>query len=176
MAHSPNIGRRAGSICMAAGLCVSCLAPAARAQRNTGEQGPFVPWVGEMGTTETMAQIIARDAKNARPWNGRVLFEADEREDPDRRHLPLNPLSPSVPQWPWNFNGPNPPTILPPSPMDNPQTVSPTQNFQSMLLSESGFIPPDSQGAVGATQFACMANGRVKAFDKVSGALLFSVT
>src|SRR5207253_2035658 len=33
-------------------------------------------------------------------------------------------------------------------------------------LSESGFIPPDSMGAVGPTQYLLCVNGRIKVFDK----------
>src|SRR5574337_785128 len=49
-----------------------------------------------------------------------------------------------------------------------PQTVG--TSFLGPRLSESGFIPPDSMGAVGPSQVLVIANGRIKVFDK-SGVL-----
>src|SRR5207248_3108631 len=46
-----------------------------------------------------------------------------------------------------------------------PQVVG--TNFLGVQASESGFIPPDSMGAVGPDQILVVANGRIKAFDKV---------
>jgi PKD repeat protein len=46
----------------------------------------------------------------------------------------------------------------------NPQTVG--TGFLGAQLSESGFIPPDSMGAVGPSQFLVCVNGRIKVFDK----------
>jgi hypothetical protein len=47
---------------------------------------------------------------------------------------------------------------------------SATTNFLGARTSDSGFIPPDSMGAVGPTQFIVAVNGRVRSFDKISGA------
>src|SRR5207248_694645 len=46
-----------------------------------------------------------------------------------------------------------------------PQVVG--TNFLGVQASESGFIPPDSMGAVGPDQILVVANGRIKVFDKV---------
>jgi len=48
-------------------------------------------------------------------------------------------------------------------------------SFLSTQLSESGFIPPDTTGAVGPTQVATALNGRIKFFDK-AGTQQFSAT
>ncbi len=81
-----------------------------------------------------------------------------------------------MPHWPWNFGGPNWPTMLPGGPLDNPQVVSPTQNFLGVTIAETpDSIPPDTSGAVGPSQFMVAVNGRIKAFDKATGALAFSV-
>src|SRR5204863_2579754 len=85
-----------------------------------------------------------------------------------------HPFSPPVPQWPWNFSGPNPPTllrrILPQGGvMDSPQAIG--LNWLATSISESGFVPPDSNGAVGPTQVMVFINGRIKAFDKTTGAV-----
>ena len=44
-------------------------------------------------------------------------------------------------------------------------------NFLGAQYSESGFVPPDADGAVGPTQYFLVASGIVKTFNKVTGAL-----
>ena len=45
-----------------------------------------------------------------------------------------------------------------------PQTLG--TSFLGAQFSESGYIPPDSKGAVGPTQVLVIANGRIKSFSK----------
>src|SRR5262249_49325122 len=61
-------------------------------------------------------------------------------------------------QWPPNADGESPtePRL--------PQAAG--VNFLGIQISESPFIPPDSMGAVGPTQFLAIANGRIKVFDR----------
>jgi hypothetical protein len=115
-----------------------------------------------------VAQIMERERVSPQR---RTLIEADERDDPDRSRLPLNPLSPRAPQWPWTPGARNAPTLLPPrgGDIDNPQTVS--TNWQAVGLSETGALPPDTDGAVGPSQIIVFCNGRIKSFDKTTGAL-----
>lgn len=42
-------------------------------------------------------------------------------------------------------------------------------NFRALRLSDVGYFPPDSMGAIGPTQFIVAINGRVKSFSKNSG-------
>src|SRR2546427_4604917 len=49
-----------------------------------------------------------------------------------------------------------------------PQTVG--LNFTGATLADSGFIPPDSMGAVGPAQFIVAINGRLRSFNKTTGA------
>jgi|GEM_PF-2379307 hypothetical protein len=44
-------------------------------------------------------------------------------------------------------------------------------NFLGAQYSESGFVPPDADGAVGPTQYFLVASGIVKTFNKTTGAL-----
>lgn len=49
------------------------------------------------------------------------------------------------------------------------ETVIIGQNFVGSSLSSSGFVPPDTMGAVGPTSFVELLNGRYSAYDKASG-------
>jgi hypothetical protein len=42
-------------------------------------------------------------------------------------------------------------------------------NFTAVTFAESGFVPPDSMGAVGPTQYIALVNGRIKSFNKSTG-------
>ena len=44
-------------------------------------------------------------------------------------------------------------------------------NFLAAQYSESGFVPPDADGAVGPQQYVMVASGIVKTFNKLTGAL-----
>ena len=134
-------------------ICVPLLMPAlARGEDTVG-----VPWTGQPGITETVAEIMARErlapkvaASGPRPSKPEIEY---------RRVQPLrhNPAAPAVPRWPMvgsKFAAPQP---------YNPQTVG--TSFLGAQLSESGFIPPDSMGDVGPTQILVAINGRIKVFD-----------
>src|ERR1043165_5238026 len=164
-----------GSFGIFAAAALIGVSPAAFAQEDpSGPRGPFQPWVGEMGITETVAQIMARDLQTAPT---RFITEADEATWPNRAKLPQNPGALFVPQWPWNASGHNAPTIIDRvwNPLtgggaaDNPQTLG--LNVNASTLADSGFIPPDSMGAVGPTQVLVCVNGRIRVYDKVTGAL-----
>lgn len=48
-------------------------------------------------------------------------------------------------------------------------TVSSTFDFGGPTLNDAGAFPPDSQGAVGPTQYIAMINGRVRSYAKATG-------
>jgi hypothetical protein len=123
-----------------------------------------IPWVGEYGITETVADIMEREKNNPTIFNG-VLEPREEFESP-RADLPPTPGF-EVSQWPHS----DIPFYPPVEPM-NPQTVG--VSFLGTQISEGpGYIPPDCMGDVGPTQIMVAANGRIKVFDKtgVLGAL-----
>ena len=155
----------AGSMLVAS---VSLLSGHAAAQ-----EGPFTPWVGERGISETVAEIMARDALT-KPWQPEDGMRMVHEYFVDRRGLPQNPDSPAVAFWP-HIPGVNPVATHEQLPGGGgprlPQAVS--TSFLGCQSSESGYVPPDTCGAVGDTQIMIHENGRVKVFSKagVLGAL-----
>ena len=142
-------------------------------QRGDANETPGVPWTGNPGITETVAEIMAREARTQTNLQG-----SHERKRFLRRPiLPKdNPSAPAVSQWPpfeqgaGTTGGTSGRFSLGQAPLI-PQTVG--TNFKAISLlspNESLFIPPDSMGDVGPTQILAAANGRVKVFDK-TGAL-----
>lgn len=124
-------------------------------------------WTGDDGIVETVAEIMKREQNNPFHFNG-VPHEPKEEEEFEHPMKSPNPEAPESPQWPIdnenriNLNG---------TQNYNPQTVG--VSFLGPQVSESGFIPPDNNGAAGPTQIIVIANGRIKVFDKtgVLGAL-----
>jgi len=152
-------------------------APAAREKQGTaahpGEPAETkgIPWKGEPGITETVAEIMDREARTV-PQGPRPIRETREAPPRDPTFL-QSPPAPAVSKWP-------PPDSTSPSdgllgdsgiaPL-SPQT--PGISFKGVTVSESGFLPPDSNGDIGPTQILFAENGRVKVFDRsgVLGAL-----
>jgi hypothetical protein len=142
----------------------------------TAQQQGQPAWTGDMGITESVAQIMAR-APVGRP-NG--IIESDEREDPDRSHLLNDPNSPAVSQWPSKplANGKQGRSRLPTFPLlnpvgggvtDNPQTLGTNVTTLNTAAGDSGYVPPDTQCSVGPTQIVVCANGHIRTYNK-SGA------
>jgi hypothetical protein len=128
-----------------------------------------VPWTGGPGVTETVAEIMEREARTpavpSLPHETKPFF--------GRPVLPMeNPSAAAVSQWPPSEGG----AALPGTALDAASfVVSPLAvqtvgtNFKAISLlspNESQFIPPDSMGDVGPTQILAMANGRIKVFDR----------
>jgi hypothetical protein len=124
------------------------------------------PVTGEMGITETVAEIEAREAALGRYMGPPTISPDLEAEYPDRSFLSQDPASPNVSQWP----PPEPGSLNSDAAGRDgtpflPQTIG--TNFLGAQFSEaSGFIPPDTQGAVGPTQIGIALNGRVKWWNK----------
>lgn len=119
-----------------------------------------IPWRGEQGITESVAEIMAREAEA-------IPFKLRETKRPFtlRKEKQSNRDAPGVARWPV----PNETTAQPSALQGlNPQTVG--TSFLGMQFSESGFFPPDPVGDAGPTQILAATNGRIRVFDK-SGAL-----
>ncbi len=116
-----------------------------------------IPWVGEYGITETVADIMERERNNPKRYYTEPLFKK-EFESP-RENLPPTPGL-EVSQWPISSND-----FYPPIEPMNPQTVGVT--FLGTQISDGpGYVPPDCMGDVGPTQIMVAANGRIRVYDK----------
>jgi hypothetical protein len=119
------------------------------------------PWTGAPGITETVEQIMARQAQTpersvqSSPVRPRTRLLRDRPPQAD-------PLALEVSQWP-----------APPAPVVEestrrphlPQTVA--TSFMGAQYSDTvGYVPPDSMGAVGPSQVVVAVNGRIRVFNK----------
>ncbi|MDX2042925.1 MAG: proprotein convertase P-domain-containing protein [Acidobacteriota bacterium] len=152
-------------------------------------------WVGETGIAETTADIMEREA--ALRANGiRSIRQAEkdsgrnaerEHERLDRDGLPQNPEALPGMSWPpletagmrdkekeeQNLHLSVPPSLrhsVSPSP-SRQLAPSPTLSFTAANLAETSAFPPDAMGAVGPTQFLLAVNGRIRVFNKTTGAI-----
>ena len=120
-----------------------------------------IPVQGEPGITVTVQEIMDREAmlpadiylKPKPKTNPEFEIEMPEKQ--------VNPNAPDVSQWPVLSEDEVKKEI---QQTDNPQTIG--TNFQGPKLSESGYLPPDTQGDVGPTQVLIAANGRIKVYNK----------
>jgi hypothetical protein len=142
---------------------------AARALRPSSGGQERTPWFGSIGVTQTTAEIMRRE--RALDLRGADQAEAEmEKKPPNRQLLPQNPLSPDRAEWP-----PRPRSARDDA-LTQAQAVAPAlaqtlaTNFTGATLAETSAFPPDSMGAVGPTQFLLGVNGRIKVFDKETGA------
>ena len=150
-------------LCVAA-LSVICDGSVALRAQNAGRAGGLAvaqaaaPWIGDDGITESVSDIMARELMAA-PLNQRAMSIRGRNRQHDRNpNLAQHPASPEVPRWPFDDADAAVTAFL-------PQTVG--TNFLGVQSGiESPFIPPDSMGAVGPTQFLVVVNGRIKVFDK----------
>ncbi|MBI1803449.1 MAG: putative Ig domain-containing protein [Ignavibacteriae bacterium] len=131
--------------------------------QNSSEEIIGTPWIGGRGVALSTSEIMAR----ARELNARGVQQPVRKHpehEVDRKHLPLNPFSPNVSQWP-------PRPIEQKSTQESgvlaPQTLS--TNFTGVTLADAGAFPPDGMGAIGPTQFIVDVNGRIRSFDKSTG-------
>src|ERR1043166_9424961 len=129
-----------------------------------------IPSTGDPGVTETVSEIMGRQ-KNVPLQSYLKPGQSDEgRLLPDRKNFPKDPASPRVAQHPPSGKAGSPAPSID-APLITAQSVG--VSFLGAQISESGFIPPDSMGAVGPSQILVCVNGRIKVFDKtgVLGAL-----
>lgn len=115
-----------------------------------------IPTTGAMGIKVPVAELqrltVAAD-RLPKPIRMRKEFES-------HRHPVHNPEAPRVSSWPVADN-----TFV-----NRVEQITATQaihsNFLGINISESGFIPPDSNGDVGTTQVCITANGRIKFYNR----------
>jgi len=155
MTQATRISRRA-AVVGAAALLLGLLA----ARRASAQAGPFTPWIGERGITETVDQIMERERRSPRRERREVmdqeLVELEPRPNPD---------SPAVSHWPPSANAGQERAQVAPGPGGN-LPVSIGTSFLAVESNESPWTPPDTGGAVGPTQILVSENGRLKVFAK----------
>ncbi|MFN2481263.1 MAG: hypothetical protein ABR554_07335 [Pyrinomonadaceae bacterium] len=140
-----------------------------------------VPTAGSPGVQKTTEQIMVE--QSATPSFPRAPRMMRERELPERKHLPQDPNAKPVASTPGNNDAPvsklrggakgaagSKPlgSTVATQGVAAPQT--PGTSFTGATLSDTGAFPPDSMGAVGPAQYVVFVNGRVRTFNKTTGA------
>jgi hypothetical protein len=147
----------AAAIAVAASLC---LAPTKAAWGQT--RITAVPIRARSRAPRTVSEMMAAEAaRAAAPW--RPLIRP-EMEPPDRKHLPQNPNAVSASQWSAQTRF---------SRLVAPSVAAQTLGIQfdgATGPTETNAFPPDTMGVVGPTQFTIFLNGRIRTFNKTTGA------
>ena len=126
---------------------------------------PFVMTTLEIRTTgEIVAEQEAREAAGtpSPPPTARPEFEV-----PWRRQRPSNPASPDVSSWPLG---------APDRASRPPLALTPGLTIEGPNLTQTGAYPPDTMGDIGPTQLFVALNGRMRVYDKATGAQQFDFT
>lgn len=136
-----------------------------------GPNGEIIgqPWAGEMGITETVDEIMERERRSPKVDmnNVRTVVPPGTDAEADREHLLDNPDSPPVASWPPSDLGTETDTTKLSVTPNAPQTLG--VNTRIGTINDSGFIPPDTQGDVGPTQYLLCINGRIRTIAKSNG-------
>jgi hypothetical protein len=118
------------------------------------------PVTGAPSLTESVAGLMRRqriaDRSGQTPTSPRPEQEADFRMS-----LPENPSSPDVSQVPGG-------ALSAATSPSTPQTIG-TSFTGATIADTPGFVPPDTMGAVGPTQYLVTVNGRFRSFSKTTG-------
>jgi hypothetical protein len=136
-------------------------------KKGGGEVG--VPTTGEVGVQRTTADIM--QSQSYAPLVERTPRLMKEHELPSRKGLPQDPNAKAVSSTPSNTTAPvrgGVATANDTTTTSAPQTVGTT--FTGATLADTGAFPPDSMGAVGPSQFVVFVNGRIRTFNKGTGA------
>jgi hypothetical protein len=123
-----------------------------------------IPQAGVPGIRETVAQIMAREARQGTQGVMRVR-PVKPRLIGNETNATQNPASPLTSRWPLsNGTSPAPPTT-PQAGLFTPQSVG--TSFLAVHLNEGiGLVPPDSMGDVGPSQILVCVNGRIRTFTR----------
>jgi hypothetical protein len=116
-----------------------------------------VPTTGSKGITVSAREIELKTLiEDKKPNRFRLLREHEAKN----RRPKKNPDATAVAQWP----------MLDVNRNNNPDVSNAVQafhsNFTGIILSETGYFPPDCTGDVGTTQVCVCSNGRLKFFAR----------
>jgi len=118
------------------------------------------PIAGGPSRTESVAGLM-HDQRIADRSGHAPVSPRPEEEGDFRQSLPENPHSPDVSRLPGG-------ALSPATAPLTPQTIG--TSFTGATVSDTpGFVPPDTMGAVGPTQFIVTVNGRFRSFSKSNG-------
>ncbi len=154
------MGKRRGIIlAVIAMLCLAFLAGARPSSASDGSTEAGQWTVGEKGITVTNAEIMARQRDKDRTGFVEPRLQKYEKD--------LDYLLPEDPNGAAVASSGSVPGAVRRSPGSQlPQTVG--VNFKANQFGNS--VPPDTQGAVGPTQYLSMDNNRIISFNKTTGA------
>jgi hypothetical protein len=126
-----------------------------------------VPVAGEKGIERTTAEIM--QAQLIAPPSSRPL--KPERQLEGREDRPQDPNAPEVASLP-DAGAAQPNSVQRTTEISSPSAPQPIGlNFDTVTgPTETGAFPPDTQGAIGPTQFFVFLNGRLRTFNKTTGA------
>jgi hypothetical protein len=122
-----------------------------------GQSTAAEPWVGEMGVTQTTAEIMARGVDFKR--NGRLPFKTPKQRPRGRVNFENLLLSPDSADA----------TNSAPANDVVAEGFSSSLSFTGATLADTDAFPPDSMGAVGPAQYVVAVNGRLRSFNKHTG-------
>ncbi|MDT5261740.1 MAG: hypothetical protein QOC61_744 [Acidobacteriota bacterium] len=129
------------------------------------------PTTGAVGVERTSADIMQFQS-----YQPNVLREPrlmKEHELPSRKNLPQDPNAKALSSYPARTTLARGVSGASPSADETTTTAAPqtvTTNFTGATLADTGAFPPDSMGAVGPSQFVVFVNGRIRTFNKGTGA------
>jgi hypothetical protein len=107
-----------------------------------------------------MADIMTE--QSFRPLQVGARMRKPEFEGPEHKAIPKDSIAVQAAQWPVADSN------APVTQAGAPQTLG-TQFDGATGPTETGAFPPDTQGAVGPTQFFVVLNGRMRTFNKTTG-------
>ena len=151
--------------CLLAGLALLLLvgtrsAPPGRSAATGTSWQQGTPIIGPPSVTESVAGLM-RAQRIADRLGRPPVKEKPETEADFRKALPENLGSPDVSQLPARARSSSTSAFT-------PQTLG-TSFTGATIADTPGFVPPDSMGAVGPTQYVVTVNGRFRSFSKTTG-------
>jgi len=135
---------------------LTVLAPGPAHANQAGNRITSSPGI-QKTTQEIMSSSVVIDPRVS---SARIGWEVAQ---PDRTNLLENADSPDVTAWPQLGESNVHPTVP-----FSPQI--PDLGFTGATLTDTGSFPPDDMGSVGPSQFIVFVNGRLRSFNKVTGA------
>jgi hypothetical protein len=156
--HLVNFRRFIGAFAILSIL--SCLAETQAAAPDETGYTRGIPWTGTPGIRQQTSEIMARQQQQQTGRSRSAWIHPRGRFGPDGRPEKMDTVEVPIRLDSAPAGGlPDP---------GSPQL--PSINFTGATLADTLAYPPDSMGAVGPSQFIVAVNGRIRTFDKNTGA------